>query len=199
VPLGVLGFNNLGQQVGVYTTTGTSAAYSAASPNALKMVVPVSSQAVTPINTAPLAIKFDFTNTTQYGSPYSVSTMKQDGFASGKLASFNTGKDGTIVGSYTNGQTKVLGQVVLAYFTDSNGLQSLGNNQWGETATSGQSLVGPPTSGNLGSLTSSATEDSNTDLTGDLVNMITAQRNYQANAQTIKTEDQILQTLVNLR
>ena len=125
--------------------------------------------------------------------------MKQDGFASGKLASFNTGKDGTIVGSYTNGQTKVLGQVVLAYFTDSNGLQSLGNNQWGETSSSGQALVGAPSSGNLGTLTSSATEDSNTDLTGDLVNMITAQRNYQANAQTIKTEDQILQTLVNLR
>ncbi|MFZ6689933.1 flagellar hook protein FlgE [Undibacterium sp. SXout11W] len=199
VPLAVLGFNNLGVQTGVYTTTGTSAAYSATSPNAAKLVVPVPSQAVTPINTAPLAIKFDFTNSTQYGSPYSVSTMRQDGFASGKLASFNTGKDGTIVGSYTNGQTKVLGQVVLAYFTNSNGLQSLGGNQWGETSASGQALVGAPTTGNLGTLTSSATENSNTDLTGDLVNMITAQRSYQANAQTIKTQDQILQTLVNLR
>ena len=199
VAQGVIGFNNLGAQVGVYTTTGASAEYSATSPNALKFVVPVSSQAVTPINTAPLAIKFDFTSSTQYGSPFGVSTMKQDGFASGKLASFNTGKDGTIVGSYTNGQTKVLGQVVLASFTDPNGLQSLGGNQWGETAASGQALVGAPTTGSLGTLTSSATEDSNTDLTGDLVNMITAQRNYQANSQTIKTEDQIMQTLVNLR
>ena len=199
VAQGVIGFNNLGAQVGVYTTTGASAAYSATSPNALKMTVPVPSQAVTPINTAALAIKFDFTNSTQYGSPFGVSTMKQDGFASGKLASFNTGKDGTIVGSYTNGQTKVLGQVVLASFTDSNGLQSLGGNQWSETSASGQALVGAPTTGSLGALTSSATEDSNTDLTGDLVNMITAQRNYQANAQTIKTEDQIMQTLVNLR
>ncbi|MCX7217714.1 MAG: flagellar hook-basal body complex protein, partial [Burkholderiales bacterium] len=80
-----------------------------------------------------------------------------------------------------------------------NGLQSLGDNQWNETATSGQPLVGSPGSGSLGVLAASSTEDSNTDLTGELVNMITAQRIYQANAQTIKTQDQILQTLVNLR
>ncbi|MFZ6753494.1 flagellar hook protein FlgE [Undibacterium sp. Dicai25W] len=206
VPLATAGFNNLGSLVGVYNTsvagTWSSASFSATSPNAFKMGVPVPTIAVSPINTnsaPPLAIKFDLTNSTQYGSPYSVSTMKQDGFASGKLSSFNTGKDGTIVGSYTNGQTKVLGQVVLANFTDPNGLQSLGGNQWGETAASGQALVGSPAVGALGTLTSSATEDSNTDLTGDLVRMITAQRNYQANAQTIKTEDQVLQTLVNLR
>jgi len=192
-PIGNLQFNNLG------TLTSANPAYSATSPNALKMTVPVSSGAVTPINTAPLSIKFDYTSTTQYGSAFGVSKMTQDGFASGKLSSFNTGQDGTIVGSYTNGQTKVLGQVVLASFTDPNGLQSLGNNQWNATSASGQALVGAPTTGSLGTLTSSATEDSNTDLTGDLVNMITAQRNYQANAQTIKTEDQIMQTLVNLR
>lgn len=90
-------------------------------------------------------------------------------------------------------------QVVLANFTNPNGLQSTGDNQWIETAASGNPLVGPPNTGNLGNLTASATEDSNTDLTGELVNMITAQRIYQANAQTVKTQDQILQTLVNLR
>jgi flagellar hook protein FlgE len=89
--------------------------------------------------------------------------------------------------------------VVLANFTNPNGLQSLGNNAWAETADSGPSLVGIPNTGNLGVLQSSAVEDSNVDLTAELVNMITAQRIYQANAQTIKTQDQVLQTLVNLK
>jgi len=103
------------------------------------------------------------------------------------------------VGSYTNGQSATLGQIALANFTDPNGLQNLGNNQWAATATSGPALVGQPGSGNLGVLQSSATEDSNVDLTAQLVNMITAQEDYQANAQTIKTENDLLQTLVTLR
>jgi flagellar hook protein FlgE len=93
----------------------------------------------------------------------------------------------------------VLGQVVLANFANPNGLQPLGNNMWAETATSGNPLVGTPGSGSLGVLQSSAVEDSNVDLTAELVNMITAQRVYQANAQTIKTMDAAMQTLVNLR
>lgn len=144
-------------------------------------------------------ISLNLASTTQFGAAFSVNALSQDGFTSGKLSKFNTGSDGTILGTYTNGQTAVLGQVVLANFSDPNGLQSLGNNQWAETSASGAPLVGVPSVSGLGSLTSSATEDSNTDLTGELVNMITAQRVYQANSQTIKTEDQILQTLVNLR
>ncbi|MFZ6644199.1 flagellar hook protein FlgE [Undibacterium sp. TJN25] len=144
-------------------------------------------------------ITFSVNNSTQFGAAYSLNALHQDGFTSGKLSKFNTGKDGTILGTYTNGQTAKLGQVVLSNFTDDNGLQSIGNNQWLETSESGPPLSGAPSVSGLGSLTSSATEDSNTDLTGELVNMITAQRNYQANAQTIKTEDQIMQTLVNLR
>jgi flagellar hook protein FlgE len=128
-----------------------------------------------------------------------VNSLKQDGYTSGKLTGFNTGSDGVITGRYTNGQSATLGQVVLANFTDPNGLQPLGNNLWAETAASGNPLVGTPGSGPLGVLQSSATEDSNVDLTAELVSMITAQRNYQANAQTIKTQDQVLQTLVNLR
>ena len=187
-----LGFDNLGK------LSSVTPQFSATDPRATTLTVPVSTGAVTPINTT-LDIKYDFTGTTQFGSDFSVSKNTQDGYASGKLAKFNTAKDGTIVGSYTNGKTAVLAQVVLANFTNPNGLQSTGDNQWIETATSGNALVGPPNSGALGTLTSSATEDSNTDLTGELVNMITAQRVYQANAQTIKTQDQVLQTLVNLR
>lgn len=183
-----LTFSNLGALTGVLG--GLAPTY----PNAVTVTAPVATGAVTP-----LSFRFDFSNSTQFGSAFSVSKNLQDGYASGKLAKFNIAKDGTLVGSYTNGKTNTLAQVVLANFTNPNGLQSTGDNQWIETATSGNPLVGPPNTGNLGTLTSSATEDSNTDLTGELVNMITAQRIYQANAQTVKTQDQILQTLVNLR
>jgi flagellar hook protein FlgE len=107
--------------------------------------------------------------------------------------------NGTIVGNYTNGQTRNLGQVVTADFRNPQGLAPLGNNVWLDTAQSGQPIVGVPSTGSLGTLQSSAVEDSNVDLTAELVNMITAQRNYQANAQTIKTQDAVLQTLVNMR
>ncbi|HUW27487.1 MAG TPA: flagellar hook protein FlgE [Sulfuriferula sp.] len=156
--------------------------------------VPVSTGAATPF-----PVSVDYTGTSQYGSSFSVNGLKQDGYTSGRLSGFNISADGTIVGRYTNGQSATLGQVVLANFTDPNGLQPLGNNLWAETATSGPALVGTPNSGSLGVLQSSAVEDSNVDLTAELVNMITAQRNYQANAQTIKTQDQVMQTLVNLR
>ncbi len=108
-------------------------------------------------------------------------------------------QDGTILGRYSNGETRPQGQVVLANFASPNGLQPLGQNLYAETSASGQPLVGAPQTGNLGTLQSGAVEDSNVDLTAELVDMITAQRVYQANAQTIKTQDAILQTLVNLR
>lgn len=149
--------------------------------------------------TGPQSIALDFSGTTQFGSAFSVNSLSQDGYTSGHLAGFNIGKDGRIVGRYTNGQSATLAQVVLANFSNPNGLQQLGNNSWSESSTSGTPLVSIPNSGNLGVLQSSAVEDSNVDLTAELVNMITAQRVYQANAQTIKTQDQVLQTLVNLR
>jgi flagellar hook protein FlgE len=188
--MGTLNFNAFGQLNGTIPVIATD-------PKAILIAVPVTSGAITPISTPDLI--FDLTGTTQFGSSFSVNALKQDGYTSGKLTKFNTGQDGTIVGSYTNGKTSVLGQVALANFTNANGLQSTGDNQWNETSASGPSLVGTPTTGSFGALTSSATEDSNTDLTGDLVNLITAQRIYQANAQTIKAQDQVLQTLVNLR
>jgi flagellar hook protein FlgE len=140
-----------------------------------------------------------FTGSTQYGADTSEKLTTQDGYTAGHLQRFSTAQDGTIVGQYSNGQTKALGQVVLANFTNSNGLEPIGNNAWVETASSGTPIVGTPGSGSFGVLQSSATESSNVDLTAELVNMITAQRYYQANAQTIKTQDSVLQTLVNLR
>ncbi|CAN7249418.1 flagellar hook protein FlgE [Massilia sp. LjRoot122] len=146
-----------------------------------------------------LPITIDYDGTTQYGTATSEKKLVQDGYAAGNLQRFTTGLDGTVLGQYSNGQTKPLGQVILANFTNPNGLEPLGNNAWAESASSGVPLVGTPNSGSFGVLQQSAVESSNVDLTAELVNMITAQRVYQANAQTIKTQDSVLQTLVNLR
>jgi flagellar hook protein FlgE len=146
-----------------------------------------------------LPVEIDYNNTTQYGTATSEKKLVQDGYSAGNLQRFSAGSDGTILGQYSNGQTRPLGQIVLANFTNPNGLEPLGNNAWAESADSGVPLVGTPNSGSMGVLQSSAVESSNVDLTAELVNMITAQRVYQANAQTIKTQDSVLQTLVNLR
>ena len=146
-----------------------------------------------------LTLQLNFANSTQYGAATSEKKTTQDGYTAGQLQRFSAGPDGIILGQYSNGQSHALGQIVLANFANPNGLTPLGNNAWAETSASGNPLVGTPNSGSLGVLQSSAVENSNVDLTAELVNMITAQRVYQANAQTIKTQDSVLQTLVNLR
>lgn len=148
---------------------------------------------------SPLAFNIDFGESTQFGSAFSPNSMVQDGYTSGRLTGVSVDENGIISGNYSNGKTRNLGQVALAGFTNPNGLTSLGGNQWAETDASGTALVGTPNSGALGVLKSSTIEESNVDLTAELVNMITEQRNYQANAQSIKTQDSIMQTLVNLR
>ena len=152
-------------------------------------------------NSAAQTLSFDinFAGSSQSGSTFGANRLEQDGYASGRLSGVSVSGDGVIRGNYTNGQSRNLGQVVLANFTNPNGLTSLGGNQWGETSTSGTALIGSPGSASLGVLQSAAVEESNVDLTAELVNMITQQRNYQANAQSIKTQDSIMQTLVNLR
>ena len=145
-----------------------------------------------------LTASFDLNGSTQYGSAFAVNSMTQDGYASGQLSGVNVGPDGVIQGSYTNGQTKSLAQLVLVNFNNKQGLAPMGRGLWSETTQSGVPLVGVPGTGGLGVLQSSATEDSNVDLTAELVSMITMQREYQANAQSIKTQDSVLQTLVNM-
>jgi len=176
-------------------TFGTDGNLSSSSP-ALPFNVSV---ALTNGATTPFAFTLDYNGATQFGSQFGVNTLQQDGYSSGQLSGFSIGSDGMIQGRYTNGQTRNLGQFLLVNFPNPTGLQSLGNNAWAETSTSGQPVPGGPGSGNLGVLQSGAVEESNVDLTAELVDMITAQRVYQANAQTIKTQDQVLNTLVNLR
>jgi len=144
-------------------------------------------------------VALDVTGATQYGSTFGVTSMSQDGYAAGQLTSVSIEKDGIVTATYSNGQSKPAGQLELATFRNPQGLNPLGGNVWARSYASGDPTVGTPGSGNFGALQAGALEESNVDLTGELVDMITAQRVYQANAQTIKTQDQVLQTLVNLR
>lgn len=144
-------------------------------------------------------IKFDITGATENGSSFAVTDLTQDGYAPGQLTGIQVEKNGVITARYSNGQSKAAGQVELATFRNNQGLQPLGGNVWARTNTSGDAVTGVPGDGNMGVLQPGSLEESNVDLTAELVNMVTAQRVYQANAQSIKTLDQVLQTLVNLR
>ena len=151
-------------------------------------------------NSLPIAgVKLDLTGATQFGSSFSVTNLAQDGYAPGQLNGISIDKSGVIKAQYSNGQSKAAGQLVLARFRNPQGLQPLGGNAWASAVSSGEPIVGAAGQGSFGALQSGSLEESNVELTNELVAMITAQRAYQANAQTIKTEDQMLQTLVNLR
>lgn len=141
----------------------------------------------------------DLSKVTQYGRNFSVSNLTQDGYTSGEFVGMNIGENGIITARYSNGETQSAGQIALAEFRNVQGLVPTGGNNWIATYASGDPVQGVPGQGKFGGLRSGALEDSNVDLTGELVNMMVAQRAYQANAQTIKTQDQVLSTLVNLR
>ncbi len=136
---------------------------------------------------------------TQFSTKFAVADLKRDGYTSGDLTSINISNDGMVMASYSNGETRAEAQVALANFRNPQGLLAVGGNNWVESNDSGPAVMGKPGDGNFGALRSGALEDSNVDLTAELVNMMTAQRAYQANAQTIKTQDQVMSTLVNLR
>ncbi len=144
-------------------------------------------------------VTLDLNNVTQFGTKFAVSELSQDGYTSGELTGINVENNGMIMTRYSNGVTRAEGQIALASFRNTQGLAAVGGNNWVETYESGQPVLGAPTDGNFGALRAGALEDSNVDLTAELVNMMTAQRAYQANAQTIKTQDQVMSTLVNLR
>ena len=139
------------------------------------------------------------TPTTQFGTAFNVNALTQDGFTSGRLSGMDIDDSGIIRARYSNGQTRTLGQVTLADFSNPQGLRQLGDTAWAESFSSGVPLVGTPGAGSLGQLQSGALETSNVDLTGQLVKMITAQRNFQANAQVITTADAVTQTVINIR
>jgi flagellar hook protein FlgE len=161
--------------------------------------LPIPAPPADPSDPSVKGISLDLRSGTENGSSFAVTDLTQDGYAPGQLVGIKIEDNGIVTARYSNGESKPAGQVELANFRNPQGLQPLGGNLWARTNASGDPVVGVPGDGNLGSLTPGALEESNVDLTSELVNMVTAQRVYQANAQTIKTQDQVLQTLVNLR
>ena len=148
---------------------------------------------------SPQVFGLTFNDSTQYGSPFSVQALAQDGYSTGRLSGVDVGGSGVIFARYSNGQSLSLGQVALANFGNTQGLNPQGDTTWVETFGSGPALVGAPGTADLGVIQSGALEDSNVQLTDELVSLIVAQRNFQANAQTIRTADAITQSIINIR
>lgn len=145
-----------------------------------------------------LELRVNYADSTQFGGEFNPA-FTQNGYPTGEYSSMSVNGDGRLVASYTNGVTQVVGAVALADFNNVNGLQPLGDNVFAETGASGQPRIGLPGSQGLATLKGQSVEESNVDLSAELVDMIIAQRTYQANAQTIKTQDQVMQTLITLR
>ncbi|WP_421705767.1 flagellar hook protein FlgE [Alloalcanivorax xenomutans] len=141
----------------------------------------------------------NFRGTTQFGQEFDLGSLDQNGYTAGSLVGVTVDDDGNIIGNYANEQSQVLGTLALANFRNPEGLRPAGDNAWVETGTSGQPLLGLAGTGMFGNVESQALEVSNVDLTSELVDLIIAQRNYQANTQTIKVQDEVLQNAVNLR
>jgi flagellar hook protein FlgE len=172
----------------------------ASGPMSLALPFPTSTLPMPPsasTTTAPVTVSFS--GATQFGVGFGVNSTSQDGYAPGQLTGFGVGADGMIQARYSNGRTMAAAQLALADFRNMQGLAPVGNNLWRATPSSGTAAISAPGTANLGVVQGAAVEESNIDLTQQLVDMISAQRAYQANAQTIKTQDQMMSTLVNLR
>ena len=149
---------------------------------------------------APLDLKIDFGKTsTQFNSAFSVLSLSQDGYTSGSMSGLDIDASGTVRVSYSNGQTKALGKIMLATFANVNGLQQVGNADYLSTAVSGEARMGQGGSGGFGTIKSGALEQSNVDVTDELVRLITSQRNFQASAKMIDTQKQLTETLIQIR
>jgi flagellar hook protein FlgE len=148
---------------------------------------------------SPITVTTDFSDATQYGDTFGVNSVTQDGYTTGRLIGMDIDASGVVQARFTNGRSLALGQIALANFANPQGLQQLGDTNWAETFGSGQALKGQAGNSGFGLIQSGALEASNVDITAQLVNMITAQRNFQANAQMISTADSITQTIINIR
>jgi flagellar hook protein FlgE len=148
---------------------------------------------------SPMNMTFNFSNTTQYGGNFAVTAVQQDGFTTGQLTGINIDQTGVVQAQFTNGRSVDLGQIALANFANTQGLAQRGNATWAATNASGAAVNGVAGNSGFGSVQSGSLEESNVDTTTALVEMIAAQRNFQANAQMIQTENQITQTIINIR
>lgn len=154
-----------------------------------------------PVAEPPASSNFliDLAGSTQFGSVFAVEELDQNGYATGRLAGLDISNTGIVFARFTNGEAQVLGQVALANFSSVEGLKPVGDTMWAQTFETGEAIIGAPGSAQLGNITAGAVEESNVDLSEQLVNLIIAQRNYQANAKTIETANATTQTIINLR
>jgi flagellar hook protein FlgE len=146
----------------------------------------------------PMSLAFNFNSTTQYGGSFGVTALTQNGYATGQLSTVAIDGTGIVSAVYTNGRSTQLGQLAMANFTNPQGLKQLGDTSWSETFASGSVVSGTAGSAGFGSIQSGALEGSNVDLTSELVNMITAQRAFDSNAQVITTANQESQTVIQI-
>ena len=166
----------------------------------LTTAMPIGFGAYTPTNgAAPFTLSVNLTGTTQVGADFSINSLSQDGFTTGQLTGVDVDESGVVLARYSNGESQAKGQVALAAFANAQGLGPVSDTNWAESNASGPALISAPGSTNLGLLQAGALEESNTDLSTDLVNMIIAQRAFQANAQMIRAEDEVTQTIINIR
>lgn len=165
--------------------------------NTGKLVTPSTPQTITftTDEAAPISMTIDYSDCTQYGSDFSVTTNSATGYASATQNGVQVDDDGKVYATYSNGERMLQGQVVLATFPDENGLEAVSGTAWVQTGESGTPLIGTPGSGSCGTLSSGMLESSNVDITNELVNLMTAQRNYQANTKVISTSTQLDQAL----
>ncbi|MEG0098653.1 MAG: flagellar hook protein FlgE [Citrobacter sp.] len=166
-------------------------------PNTGKLTSPTTPQTITftTDEAAPISMTVDYSDCTQYGSDFSVTTNSATGYASATQNGVQVDDDGKVYATYSNGERMLQGQVVLATFPDENGLEAVSGTAWVQTGESGTPLIGVPGSGSCGTLSSGMLESSNVDITNELVNLMTAQRNYQANTKVISTSTQLDQAL----
>ena len=179
-----LGFDTAGALSTINGVAGTTAAAAAHNPGN---------------GAAPISLTLDLGGTTQYGSPFAVNNLTQDGFTSGRLAGVDIDAEGVVFARYTNGQSSALGKVALAKFNNQQGLRQVGDTNWVESFASGTPQLGEAGTSSFGQIQSGALEASNVDIAAQLVNLITAQRNFQANAEVISTADSVTQTIINIR
>ena len=144
-------------------------------------------------------ISLDFSSSTQFGSSFSIQSLVQNGSTTGRLSGVDVDPSGVLSARFTNGRTRQMGQIILANFANVQGLNPQGNTSWSATYASGDALEGVPQTSSLGGIQSGALEDSNVTLTEELVDLIIAQRSFQANAQTIRTADSVTQAIINIR
>lgn len=146
---------------------------------------------------SPLKFDINFDKSTQYAAKYNNSSLSQDGYTSGELKGVRLDDNGMLYGTYTNGQDQLQGQVVLANFSNPNGLSAVSNNAWVATNTAGQAIMGAPSTGTMGTVTGGYLEGSNVDTTAEMVNLMSAQRNYQSNAKVLDVNSTMQQALLN--